>query len=53
LIRKGCIGHIYCKPKKAISKELGEDIIVRVDPKKKSIVGLQYLILQNVLKNRK
>jgi uncharacterized protein YuzE len=41
------------KPKKAISKELGEDIIVRVDPKKKSIVGLQYLILQNVLKNRK
>jgi len=41
------------RPKKTISKELGEDIIVRVDPKKKSIVGLQYLILQNVLKNRK
>jgi uncharacterized protein YuzE len=32
------------KPKKAISKELGEDIIVRVDPKKKkSVVGFTIL----------
>jgi uncharacterized protein YuzE len=31
------------KPKKAISKELGEDIIVRVDPKEKSIVGFTIL----------
>jgi uncharacterized protein YuzE len=31
------------KPKKAISKELGEDIIVRVDPKEKSVVGFTIL----------
>jgi uncharacterized protein YuzE len=31
------------KLKKAISKELGEDIIVRVDPRKKSIVGFTIL----------
>jgi uncharacterized protein YuzE len=31
------------KPKKAISKELGEDIIARVDPKNKEVVGFTIL----------
>jgi uncharacterized protein YuzE len=31
------------KPRVAISKELGEDIIVRIDPKKKEVVGFTIL----------
>ncbi len=31
------------KPKKAISKEIGNDIVVRTDPKTKEIVGFTIL----------
>lgn len=31
------------KPKKAISKELGEDIVARIDPKNKEVIGFTIL----------
>ncbi len=31
------------KPKKAISKEIGNDVVVRIDPKTKEIVGFTIL----------
>jgi len=31
------------KPKKAISKELGEDTVARIDPKNKEVVGFTIL----------
>jgi len=31
------------KPKKAVSKELGEDVVARIDPKNKEVVGFTIL----------
>ncbi len=41
------------KPQKALSKEVGEDVIVRMDPKTKEVVGFTILNFTKRFKNLK
>ena len=40
------------KPEKAISRELNDDIVVRIDPKTKEIVGFTILNFQKRFEHR-